>query len=150
MRMIEIDAVGMLDTVVEGMGKVFLTTELGGGGTTTASTVAIAKRGAVNVLRHAGILKGSPVSHQTHWLDMPSADCFGFAETDGLVEPLKNLGDRVARGDVIARIHDIRRTGLAPAEHRAALDGVLAGRHFPGLVKTGDCLAVVATVEDGG
>ena len=33
-------------------------------------------------------------------------------------------------------------------EYRAALDGVLAARHFPGLVKTGDCLAVIATVED--
>jgi N-alpha-acetyl-L-2,4-diaminobutyrate deacetylase len=149
MRMIEIDAVGMLDTAVESMGKIFLTTELGGGGTATAANVAIAKRGAINVLRHAGILAGAPDPQPTRWLDMPSADCFGFAETDGLVEPLKSLGERVARGDVIARIHDIRRTGLVPVEHRAAMDGVLAARHFPGLVKTGDCLAVVATLEDG-
>lgn len=149
MRMIEIDAVGMLDTAVESMGKVFLTTELGGGGTTTAATAAIAKRGAINVLRHVGVLAGAPALQPTRWLDMPSADCFGFADTDGLVEPLKNLGDAVARGEVIARIHDIRRTGLAPAEHRAAMDGVLAARHFPGLVKTGDCLAVVAILEDG-
>jgi len=49
---------------------------------------------------------------------------------------------------VIARIHAIGRTGLAPAEHRAGLDGLLAARHFPGLVQAGDCLAVVATVED--
>jgi N-alpha-acetyl-L-2,4-diaminobutyrate deacetylase len=149
MRMIEIDAVGMLDTAVESMGKVFMTTELGGGGTTTPETVAIAKHGAINVLRHAGVLAGATAVQPTRWLDMPSADCFGFADTDGLVEPLKGLGDRVARGDVIARIHDIRRTGLAPTEHRSAMDGVLAARHFPGLVKTGDCLAVVATLEDG-
>jgi N2-acetyl-L-2,4-diaminobutanoate deacetylase len=50
---------------------------------------------------------------------------------------------------VIARIHPIGRTGQAPAVYRAALDGILAARHFPGLVKTGDCLAVVATVEEG-
>ena len=31
--MLEIDAVGMLDTIVEEMGKTFVTTELGGGGT---------------------------------------------------------------------------------------------------------------------
>ncbi|MGG2478955.1 N-alpha-acetyl diaminobutyric acid deacetylase DoeB, partial [Rhizobium sp. BR5] len=33
MKMLEIDAVGMLDTTVEEMGKVFVTTELGGAGT---------------------------------------------------------------------------------------------------------------------
>jgi N2-acetyl-L-2,4-diaminobutanoate deacetylase len=54
----------------------------------------------------------------------------------------------VRTGDVIARIHPVGRTGQAPAEYRAALDGVLAARHFPGLIKAGDCLAVVATVEE--
>jgi N-alpha-acetyl-L-2,4-diaminobutyrate deacetylase len=148
MRMIEIDAVGMYDTAAEEMGKVFVTTELSGGGTSTARTVGIAKRGAMNVLKHAGIVSGAPETGPTRWLDMPSNDCFRFAEDDGLVESCVDLGDAVRAGDVIARIHPIGRPGQAPAEYRAALDGVLAARHFPGLVKTGDCLAVVATVEE--
>ena len=45
---------------------------------------------------------------------------------------------------MLARVHNIERTGLAPVEYRAKIDGVLAGRHFPGLVKMGDFLAVVA------
>lgn len=44
MRMLEIDAVGMYDTTTEAMGKVFLTTELGGGGTSSARNNAIARR----------------------------------------------------------------------------------------------------------
>src|SRR4029450_1531147 len=36
MMMLEIDAVGMYDTAAEEMGKTFVTTELGGGGTTPA------------------------------------------------------------------------------------------------------------------
>jgi N-alpha-acetyl-L-2,4-diaminobutyrate deacetylase len=60
MMMLEIDAVGMYDTAAEEMGKTFVTTELGGGGTTRASTVAIARRGVRNLLVHAGILKGRP------------------------------------------------------------------------------------------
>jgi N-alpha-acetyl-L-2,4-diaminobutyrate deacetylase len=36
MKMLEIDAVGMYDTAAEEMGKVFVTTELGGGGDTLA------------------------------------------------------------------------------------------------------------------
>ena len=148
MRMIEIDAVGMYDTAAETMGKVFVTTELGGGGTATARSAVIAKRGAANLLKHAGILAGPPKTFPTRWLNMPSADCFGFSGEEGLVEFLKDLGDPVANGEVIARIHPIGRSGLAPYEHHAALDGLLAARHFPGLVKAGDCLAVLATVEE--
>jgi N2-acetyl-L-2,4-diaminobutanoate deacetylase len=147
MKMIEIDAVGMYDTASEEMGKVFITTELSGGGTCSARTVGIAKRGTMNVLKHAGIISGAPEAGPTRWLDMPSGDCFGFAEDDGLVEPCVDLGDPVRAGDVLARIHSIGRTGLAPSEYRAALDGILTARHFPGLVKMGDCLAVVATME---
>ncbi len=131
MRMIEIDSVGMFDTTVEAMGKVFVTTELCGGGTATARSVAIAKRGVANFLKHFGILAGAPVLSATRWLDMPSADCFGFAAERGLVEPLKDLGERVAKGEVVARIHPITRTGESPFEHRAAMDGVIAARHFP-------------------
>ena len=60
MQMLEIDAVGMFDTTAEEMGKTFVTTELGGGGTARAETVAIARRGVANLLRHAGILAGAP------------------------------------------------------------------------------------------
>lgn len=148
MRMTEINAVGMYDTIAERAGKVFITTELRGGGTATAESVRIARTGTRNLLKHAGILRGLPETAPTPWLDMPSDDCFGLAQDDGLVEPLKDLGDRVAKGEVIARMHPITRTGGTPSEHRAAIDGILAARHFPGLVKIGDCLAVVATTED--
>ncbi|RCW85637.1 N(2)-acetyl-L-2,4-diaminobutanoate deacetylase DoeB [Phyllobacterium bourgognense] len=147
MRMLEIDAVGMYDTTVEEMGKVFVTTELGGGGTARAETVAIAKRGAMNVLRHAGIVSGKIDHRDTRWLDMPSRDCFSFAEDEGLIETMVDLGDSVKEGQVIARIHPIGRTGIAPAEIRTKLTGLLAARHFPGLVKPGDCVAVVGTVD---
>ena len=147
MRMLEIDAVGMYDTAAEEQGKLFVTTELGGGGTGRASTIAIAKRGVANVLRHAGILAGAVETAPTRWLDMPSSDCFRFAEDAGLIEPCVDLGQPVRKGDVLARIHPIGRTGQAPAEYRAGLDGILAARHFPGLVKAGDCIAVVGTLD---
>ena len=146
MKMLEIDAVGMYDTAAEEQGKIFVTTELGGGGTSTANTVGIARRGAANVLRHAGILSGEPEPAPTRWLDMPSGDCFTFAEHDGLMEPLVDLGMPVEQGDVVARIHRVDRTGADVVDLRAGLSGILAARHFPGLVKAGDCAAVVGTV----
>ncbi|MDK1386106.1 N(2)-acetyl-L-2,4-diaminobutanoate deacetylase DoeB [Sinorhizobium sp. 8-89] len=144
MKMLEIDTVGMYDTAAEEMGKVFITTELGGGGTATASSAGIAKRGVRNVLRAAGILKGAVETSKTEWLDMPDGDCFLFAEDGGLIEPLVDLGDKVRKGDVVARIYPIGRTGVEPVALKAKMDGLLAARHFPGLVKQGDCVAVVA------
>ena len=144
MRMLEIDAVGMYDTAAEEMGKVFVTTELGGGGTARAETVRIARRGIANVLRHAGIMEGAAAKSETRWLDMPSDDCFIFAEDDGLFETMVDLGEDVREGMIIARIHPIGRTGLAPQEIRAKMSGILVARHFPGLIKAGDCMSVLA------
>jgi N-alpha-acetyl-L-2,4-diaminobutyrate deacetylase len=75
---------------------------------------------------------------------MPSSECFRFAEDDGLIETCVDLAAPVRKGEVLAKIYPIGRTGVAPIECRAGLDGILAARHFPGLVKAGDCVAVVA------
>jgi N-alpha-acetyl-L-2,4-diaminobutyrate deacetylase len=139
----EIDAAGMLDTTAESMGRVFVTTELGGGGTARPETVAIAERGVHNLLVHAGILDAEPRPAPTTVLEMPD-DAFLFAEDDGMVEPLVPLGAEVRRGDPVVRLHDFRRTGTEPVEYRAPLDGLLLARHFPGLAAAGDCLAVFA------
>ncbi|WP_018238619.1 N(2)-acetyl-L-2,4-diaminobutanoate deacetylase DoeB [Ensifer sp. BR816] len=144
MKMLEIDAVGMYDTAAEEMGKIFITTELGGGGSATRKSAEIAKRGVRNVLRHAGILKGEIDARSTEWLDMPDGDCFSFAEEPGLVEFLADLGEPVQRGSMIARIHPTGRTGAEPFEVQAKMDGVLIARHHPGLIKAGDCCAVLA------
>jgi N2-acetyl-L-2,4-diaminobutanoate deacetylase len=144
MKMIEIDSVGMFDTAAEDMGKLFVTTELGGGGTSTAASVRIARRGVSNVLKHAGILAGPLDQQPTRWLDMPSGDCFSFAEEDGMIETTVDLGEAVTKGQVIARIHQVGRTGVAPQEIKAKMSGLLVARHFPGLVKSGDCASVMA------
>lgn len=148
MKMLEIDAVGMLDTTVEEMGKIFVTTELGGAGTASATSIEIARKGTLNLLRHAGILQGEVEAQPTQWLDMPSDDCFTFSQGEGLVAFAYNLGEVVEKGAIIARIYPIGKTGIAPTEHHAAMDGVLAARHVPGLIKAGDCLSVIATRKE--
>lgn len=145
MTMLELDAVGMLDTAVEALGKVFVTTELAGGGSATAASIAIAERGVRNLLAHLGITRDKVAAGTSTRLAMPDGDCFVIGQNRGLFEPCADLGDEVAKGQVIARVHDLERTGGAPAEYRARRAGLLAGRHFPGLVQSGDCLAVVAT-----
>ncbi|OIQ26811.1 MAG: N-alpha-acetyl diaminobutyric acid deacetylase DoeB [Alphaproteobacteria bacterium MedPE-SWcel] len=146
-QLLEIDSEGMYDTAVEEMGKVLVTTELGGGGSSSARSNAIAKKGLRNVLIHFGILQGEMQIDPTLSLTMPDGDCFLFSEGDGLFEAMLDLGDPVQAGDVVARVWPGDRTGQAPVEYRACRSGILISRHFPGLIQTGDCVAVIGVVE---
>ncbi len=148
MIMLELDAVGMLDTEAEARGKTFITTELGGGGSTTPQTVAVAKRGLRNILRHAGVLPGTVAMEASVQLDMPDERCFVTSEHAGMLEFMVDLGANVSEGDIIARVYDLDRSGWRPVEYTAYRDGVVAGRHYPGLVQSGDTLAIIAVPLD--
>lgn len=143
-KMLEIDDTGMFDGAVERAGKTFVTTELGGAGMARAETVAIAKRGVRNLLTHLGVLRGAVELRESRLLDMPDADCFTFAETNGLYEPMVDLGAPLRAGQALARIWPVEATGKPPLDLVAKRDGLLVARHAPGLIKSGDCAAVVA------
>ena len=72
LRMRELDDRGMLDTTVESQGRIFVTTELGGGGTATAETLRIAHIGCYNVMRQSGLLNEDIELRATRMLEMPS------------------------------------------------------------------------------
>ncbi len=146
-QMLEIDSAGMYDDAVEGMGKTFVTTELGGAGSSTPETVAIARKGLSNLLIHAGIMAGALELSPTRHLTQDDDACFHFSPISGMIEFTKSLGDPIAKGDLIARIWDTTRTGIAPVEIHSKMDGLLAVRHTYGLIQLGDCLAVLAQEE---
>ncbi|QRM32843.1 N(2)-acetyl-L-2,4-diaminobutanoate deacetylase DoeB [Microvirga sp. VF16] len=145
-KMLEIDSVGLFDTAAEELGKVFVSPELGGGGTATAASVGRTKRGLRNVLTAAGIARGIIEPQVTQWIDMPDQDCFTFAEDSGLIEFSVDLGDSVAKGDTVARIWPLGHTGVSPIVIRSRREGIVMGRHFPGLVKSGDFVMLIASL----
>ncbi len=148
LSLLEIDAGGMYDSQAEAMGKIFVSTELGGGGTSTPATATVAKRGAHNFLVHAGILDASPIEPEQPQikLDMQQENAYVFSEHNGLLEPCVDLGDEVRRGDLLARVYSTERTGIDPVEYRADSDGIIVGRHFPSLIKIGDFMNVIARI----
>ncbi|GAA5175884.1 N(2)-acetyl-L-2,4-diaminobutanoate deacetylase DoeB [Modicisalibacter zincidurans] len=150
MLMFELDAAKLFDTAVESQGKVFVATELGGGGSTNPERMAIAERGIRNFLIHYDLIDGElelPETPQVY-VDMPDASCYVQSEHTGLLELTLALGGTVREGEVIARIYDMTRTGAAPVEYRAKRSGVLVARRFPSLVNMGDTIAVIAEVVD--
>lgn len=145
-KLVELDEVGMWDFVVGATGRPFVTTELGGGGTTRPETVAITDRGVRNVLRHHGVLGGElelPDGPSTR-IVIPEEGAYVISEVDGVIEWLVGLGEPITAGQVIAIAHDHRRLGTPATEYRATIDGLLAMRHVPGLVKMGDAIAMQA------
>lgn len=145
----EIDSAGMYDGAAEAAGKTFVTTELCGGGTSTPQSIAIARQGLRNFLIHCGNLTGKGLMEsgepvQSRLLVQPDESCFNFSPDAGMLEPVAALGQSVNKGDCLARIWSTTHTGRSPVKIHARRDGVLIGRHFPGLVQVGDCLVVLA------
>jgi N-alpha-acetyl-L-2,4-diaminobutyrate deacetylase len=140
----ELDAVGMLDTALETMGKVFVSTELGGGGTATVETVRIAVDGVHDFLVHFGVLADAPRgSGETRFLRTPEGS-FVIADRGGILEAAVEPGEAISAGEPIAFIHDIDMPTAPPAVYRSPLQGILVHRHTAGMIGRGDCLAVIA------
>jgi N-alpha-acetyl-L-2,4-diaminobutyrate deacetylase len=144
----ELDNEGMLDTAVEQKGKLFVSTELGGGGSTTAATVKMAQDGAHNFLVHTGVYDAPLKAPVTPVAIMRNeADGYVSAQTSGFIEFTCELGDGLKAGDVIARIHDFERLDSEPHAIVAPVSGTLLGRHFGGYINKGDFLAMFASPE---
>ena len=148
MVMVEMDPAGLYDTEAERQGKVFVTTELGGGGTATPWTIGIARRGVRNLLRHAGILAGTPEPAVSEALVMPD-DCFVMATDRGVAAYRVELGTVLSKGDPIVDIWPMGRTGIPPVTLTAPIDGIFLARHVAGLIRPGDCAAVLAVRDEG-
>jgi len=149
LKMLELDSAGMYDSQVESLNKIFVTTELGGGGTTSPTTVKIAKRGVNNFLIHAKIVTGNiePPATPTVSLGMPDKKSFICCEHRGLIEPFFELGDVVKEGDLLAKVHGIDRTATTPISYFAQREGMVIIKHYPSLINIGDNLGVVAEIK---
>lgn len=147
----ELDNQGMLDTAVEEMGKIFISTELGGNGTASAQSVGIADRGLRNVLIHFGLLKDTAPDlpgQPTRLMGTPDANSFVIAGHGGMLEMCADLGDEVEVGQVLGRIYDYEDPAASAQTYTCQRAGTVISRHTPGLVQRGDCLAVVAEPID--
>jgi len=150
LELVELDAEGMIDTAVEDMGKIFVGTELGGGGTTTTETVAIAEMTIRNLLAHLGVIDEAPMSRAAGGLPpsremhMPDPGCYLIADDAGLYEALVDLDAEVGEGDPVGQVHFPERPERTPVVYRAGTSGTLIGRSHKVLVGPGDFLALIA------
>ncbi|HET8729206.1 MAG TPA: N(2)-acetyl-L-2,4-diaminobutanoate deacetylase DoeB [Alphaproteobacteria bacterium] len=145
--LVELDNEGMLDTEVENLGKMFISTELGGAGTSTTRTIAVAEAGVRNLLCHFGMIEGRPTAPEgpSRLMHTPDGNSFVISADAGMYEILADVGSEVKAGDPIGRVHFFEDHGRQPSLYTAPIDGLVYARHVPGLIQRGDCLAVIAT-----
>ncbi len=144
--LVELDMLGMWDCTVEESGTPFVTTEIGGGGTTRPEWMRITNEGVVNMLRHWGAMTGECTPAPSAVLDIPEEGAYVVSTSEGLLEWLVDLGEEITDGQPIARVYSTVLMGSPAEDILATMDGVLAMRHFPGKVKMGDAIAMQATL----
>ncbi|MBS7706295.1 succinylglutamate desuccinylase/aspartoacylase family protein [Chelatococcus asaccharovorans] len=138
---------GLLDRGIAGAaercGKPLISSELGGGGTVSTRGLAIAERGIRRTLAHLGVLteyNDTDDSQPVRLVELGGDDYFVFASADGVYEPLKELGDVVAKGEPAARIWFPEAPTKAPVIERFRHDGLVICQRSTGRTSHGDCL----------
>lgn len=122
----------------------YMQTELGGGGASSAETLAIARTGCENLLRHTGLLNGDIELRATRMLEVRDASAYLHAARRGILQPHARLGQELYRGDPLASIINLEDTGAPPHVIRVPHNGVLLALRDQGQTEPGDLLAIIA------
>ncbi len=137
---------GLLPVQAESMGKLVVTTEMGGAGQCSPRVVRITEWGLRNVLIHVGLLQGDwdPPASEPVIVEATQREDYHFAPANGIYESFFEVGDTVQEGQPIGQIHFPNRFDQPPEVVCTASSGLLICRRFPGGTEQGDCVAVVA------
>lgn len=147
----EFTGVGLLDYAVESLGKVFLWTELGGGGRVTSTSVKIAETGVYNILKHFEVLDGKITTRESQKLtpsrmmEAPDPENYHRAVVSGIYEPFHDLNHKVKKGDPVGQVHFLEQPLRKPEIVVAQRSGHIIGVRSPGDVVAGDCVAFIAS-----
>ena len=144
-----VDEGATLPSAAERRGMLAIGTELGGWGRVNVEGVRIAERGLRNVMKHLGMIDGTPDTVQrdgspgTRQMGVKGSAGYVFGPTDGLFEPRHVAGQAVRKGELAGIVHFPEDWARAPIELRYGASGVLWMAMGPGRCRKGDTVAVV-------
>lgn len=115
--------------------------EFGGSAEVTPAAMDLCRTGLKRLLGHLGITPKSPAEPiEPQLIDVRPEECYVLAETEGLFEPLAQLGDDIAAGAPVGRLH---RYDKEPLPVRAHTGGVVMARRSLARSATGDWLYII-------
>jgi N-alpha-acetyl-L-2,4-diaminobutyrate deacetylase len=137
----------MMDTAAERRGKVFISTELGGGARLGVEALRVAEEGIRNLLAHAGVIEAASVKRPREpgrMLAVDDGECYLTARAEGVYRPLLELGAAVEAGQPVAEIVFIDEPTRPPQVITSGHAGMLWCRRAMARVELGDVVAVIA------
>jgi N-alpha-acetyl-L-2,4-diaminobutyrate deacetylase len=133
-----------IDAVAEKLGKVIISSELGGAGMVTRHTARLATQGLVRMVAAFGHLKIKEPLPNSRYVRLPPSEDFLICNDDMIFVPAIDLGDAVQKGDILGHGQFIDRVDTKPHAFIAPYDGWLLCFGGQGLLRRGDVVAVVA------
>ena len=133
------------------LGVPMISTELAGGGTIDPKALEIGRAGLGRLLVHFGVLDGPPPAdhrHETRLVSPPGPASSVMASTDGVFEPLHDVGAVVRKGELAGYVHPVGELERASARAEFAHDGIVLVKRVPALVRRGDYLYRLACEID--
>ena len=133
-------------------GCAYLSTEAGGAATVDREVVAMSEAGIRRVMAYLGLLpeqRAPAASSNTRWLRVPGGDGMLLAEDNGHFEPTVDLGDEVAAGQTIGRIHRIEQPMSLPVDVVAPISSLVYGLRWFSQVRRGARLVTFAIADRG-
>lgn len=115
--------------------------EFGGSAQVSPDAMELCRTGLTRLLGHLGITpQATPEPIEPQLIDVRPDECYLLAEMEGLFEPLAQLGDDIAAGALVGRLH---RHDKEPLPVRARTGGVVMARRSLARSATGDWLYII-------
>ena len=143
---------GLLTSTAESLGKVTVGGEFGWGEALQAEGVSMCRQGVrTAAVRHEQLRGPAPANrHHREQIVVDTSDPASttLAEFEGHYEPVAALGQKVARGERIAYLHDFGRIDDAPLEIVAPHDGYVMCQAWGARVFAGQVVSQVGRVVE--
>lgn len=141
---------GSISGAADRAGVPMISTELGGRGTVSLQILKRARKGLRALLGHWGLLQDaapaavpSPLKSTVQWVELTPQSPVNSTMA-GLFEPTVELGQKVAAGALVARVHSVEELDRPAKEFFAPIDGVVAIVRHPAPVNVGTTLVNIA------
>lgn len=131
-----------IDSAMLRQNVVGISGEYGGSAEISPDALALCRSGLGRLLPHLGIsAKSTPVDiHPPELIDIRPDECYVIAETEGVFEPLVQLGDIIRAGDPVACLHPLNGPPLLSS---ARSDGLVMARRALAKSSPGDWLFII-------
>lgn len=147
-----VDAAGedrTLSAAADRQDVIMVATELSGAGRVDMDALGSATIAVRRLLKYWGVLSSSEhetkaITGTTQFLRLDGSST-AIVTTEGILEPLAHLGEEVATGTTIARVHHLTNPDVTPEPILAPTTGVVAIVRVPPRVRPGDGAATIGT-----